>query len=153
MLVAGGLALLLVGRAASAEPDRSVWFSQQLQTDETPRWHEGLKVQLTDSDERIVALASLDQTLVIFTRSRIFAVSGLGPADTGRDGAFSGPAPIATAFGCLDPGSVVSTSRGVNCAFSATKLTTAGIGCPGKASSTMRASLPSATCPALSVGR
>lgn len=99
--------------AASAEPDRAVWFSQQLQTDETPRWHEGLKVQLTDSDEKVVALASLDQTLVAFTRSRIFAVSGLGPADTGRDGAFSGPAPIATAFGCLDPGSVVSTSRGV----------------------------------------
>lgn len=98
---------------ATAEPERAVWFSQQLQTDETPRWHEGLRVQLTDSDEPVVALASLDQTLVVFTRSRIFAVSGLGPVDTGRDGAFSGPSPIATAFGCLDAGSVVSTSRGV----------------------------------------
>lgn len=99
--------------AASAEPERAIWFSQQLQTDETPRWHDALRVQLTDSDEPVTALASLDQTLIIFTRSRIFAVSGLGPVDTGRDGAFSGPSPIATAFGCLDAGSVVSTSRGV----------------------------------------
>lgn len=98
---------------ATAEPERAVWFSQQLQTDETPRWHEALRVQLTDSDEPVVALASLDQTLVSFTRSRIFVTSGLGPVDTGRDGAFSGPSPIATAFGCLDAGSVVSTSRGV----------------------------------------
>lgn len=98
--------------AASVEPERAIWFSQSLQTDESPRWHERLRVQLTDSGDPVVALASLDANLIAWTRSSIHSFTGEGPTDTGADGAFAGPFPVATAFGCTDPGSVVVTSRG-----------------------------------------
>lgn len=99
--------------AAAGEPDRAIWFSQSLQTDETPRWHEQLRLQVTDSPEPIVALASLDANLVAFTSKGICTWTGIGPTDTGQEGSFSGPYPVASAFGCTDPGSLVTSSRGV----------------------------------------
>lgn len=97
---------------ASGEDNRAVWFSQQILDGETPWWAEELSVQLLDTDERIEALAPLDDALVIFTRSRIYALSDEGPTDTG-EGAFAGPTPINTSFGCIDRGSVLATTRGI----------------------------------------
>lgn len=97
---------------ASGEDNRSIWFSQQILDGETPWWAEELSVQLLDTDERIEALAPLDDAVVGFTRSRIYAISDDGPSDTG-DGAFAGPTPINTSFGCIDRGSVLATTRGI----------------------------------------
>lgn len=96
----------------AAEPGREVWFSQRILAQETPWFHPGLSLQLLDTEEKIEALASLDDRVVIFTRSRIYVVEGEGPLDTGT-GSFVGPNLISSAFGCVDRRSVISTSRGV----------------------------------------
>lgn len=98
--------------AASAESDRTVWYSQELQTDETPRFNSQLRVQLGDAGENITGIASSGDRLAIFTRSSIYYVVGDGPTDTGAVDGFDGPYQIHGLFGCVDPGSIVSTSRG-----------------------------------------
>jgi hypothetical protein len=96
---------------ASAEGDRRVWYSQSLQTDEMPQFHEQLSVQLTDSEERVTGLASVEGQLLIYSREAAYTISGTGPTDTGQVGGFDGPFRVSS-FGCIDPGSVVVTSRG-----------------------------------------
>lgn len=95
-----------------ADQTRQVWFSQQILADEIPWFHPGLSVQLLDTEERIEAIASLDDRVIIFTRTRIYVVEGDGPLDTGA-GSFVGPNLISSAFGCIERRSVISTSRGV----------------------------------------
>jgi hypothetical protein len=97
---------------APADQTRQVWFSQQILQDEIPWFHPGLSVQLLDTEERIDALAALDDRVVVFTRSRIYLIEGDGPLDTGV-GSFVGPNLISSAFGCIERRSVISTSRGV----------------------------------------
>lgn len=95
-----------------ADATRQVWFSQQILQDEIPWFHPGLSVQLLDTEEQIEALASLDDRVIIFTRTRIYVIEGDGPLDTGV-GSFVGPNLISSAFGCIERRSVISTSRGV----------------------------------------
>lgn len=95
-----------------ANTSREVWFSQQILADEIPWFHPGLSVQLLDTEEQIEALASLDDRVIIFTRTRIYVIEGDGPLDTGV-GSFVGPNLISSAFGCIERRSVISTSRGV----------------------------------------
>lgn len=95
-----------------ADASREVWFSQQILADEVPWFHPGLSVQLLDTEEQIEALASLDDRVVVFTRTRIYVIEGDGPLDTGA-GAFVGPNLVSSAFGCTERRSVISTSRGV----------------------------------------
>lgn len=95
-----------------ADQTRQVWFSQQILADEIPWFHSGLSVQLLDTEEQIEAIASLDDRVVIFTKTRIYVVEGDGPLDTGA-GSFVGPNLISSAFGCIERRSVISTSRGV----------------------------------------
>lgn len=95
-----------------ADQTRQAWFSQQILADEIPWFHPGLSVQLLDTEEQIEALASLDDRVVVFTKTRIYVVEGDGPLDTGV-GSFVGPNLISSAFGCIERRSVISTSRGV----------------------------------------
>jgi hypothetical protein len=98
---------------ASTTDSRRLYFSKTFVPTEAPGFNEILTLRLDDSPDNITALASLDSSLIVFTRSRIYAVSGDGPDDTGANGSFTTPQLIAANAGCVDPRSVVSFSGGV----------------------------------------
>lgn len=60
----------------------------------------------------ITGLATLDDTVIVFKRNSIYAISGSGPNDLNQ-GAFSAPRRISTMVGCRDTNSTVTTGEGV----------------------------------------
>lgn len=97
----------------SGEDDHTVWFSKVFVRFEAPGWSRFFTIRVDDSADGCTALASLDDKLIIFTRSRIYYVTGDGPNDTGRVGQFQGPLLVSTGGGCLDSRSVVTFENGV----------------------------------------
>jgi hypothetical protein len=98
---------------AVAEDGRLVWFTRQFSRFEAPAWHNALSFRVDDSPDEITALAPLDDKVIIFTRTRVYYVTGEGPNDTGTQGAFSDPILITSTAGCVDARSVISYDGGV----------------------------------------
>lgn len=96
-----------------ASDPRRILFSQIFVPGEGPRFNEKLTLRLDDSEAECTALASMDDKLIVFTKTAIFWVSGDGPNDTALGGAFNGPFPVSVDAGCIDPRSVVLTPQGV----------------------------------------
>jgi len=68
---------------------------------------------LIPGGESVTALGELDDKLIVFTKSKIFAIAGNGPDDGGRGNDFSGLELIASDTGCVDARSVVATPAGL----------------------------------------
>lgn len=80
---------------------------------------DGEPTQFTDLDQfsvflpqKCTGLASIDGTVVAFSREKIYFVTGDGPNDQGV-GSFNPPTELPTDVGCVDWRSVVETSLGV----------------------------------------
>lgn len=61
------------------EPNR-VWFSQPNFPGEAPRFNEALSLDVGDE---VIAMASMDDKLIVFSTSAIYAITGNGPPATG----------------------------------------------------------------------
>ncbi len=95
----------------SGEDARQVVFSKELLPGEAPAWSpEFLFVQV---EEEATAIAGLGASLLIFSRTRTYALSGLGPADTGIGADWRGPSVVSDSVGCTDARSVVVFPGGV----------------------------------------
>jgi len=68
---------------------------------------------LLPGGENVTGMAELDDKVIIFTKSNIYAIAGNGPDDGGRNNDFSGLQLIASDTGCVDARSVVATPLGV----------------------------------------
>lgn len=68
---------------------------------------------LIPGGESVTALGELDDKLIVFTRSKIYAIAGNGPDDGGRGNDFSGLELVASDTGCIDARSVVATPMGI----------------------------------------
>jgi hypothetical protein len=99
--------------AASAEDGKTIYFSKSFVVNEAPAFSDGLTLRVDDAPDSIVAMAALDDKLIVFTGERIYYVSGDGPNDTGLGGSFNGPNRVAADAGCVDARSVVSVPGGV----------------------------------------
>ena len=97
----------------SGDDDRTIYASRVLVAGEAPAWSPLLTMRLDDSPDGAVALASLDDKLVILTRSRIYVAVGDGPNDAGAGEPMPTPILVSADAGCLDPRSVVATGQGV----------------------------------------
>lgn len=98
---------------ASAETGRDLWASLALTEGEPPTFAPELRVSLPDAPDRITALASLDDKLLIFTPTRIYYLVGEGPNDNGTGEYWPQPWPVVAQHGCVDARSVVVTPSGV----------------------------------------
>jgi hypothetical protein len=79
---------------------------------ETPWHHDTLQIPIESEDE-VIALASVDGSAVVFTRRAIFVVP-VEPSNAAISaGGFGVPRRLAVNAGCLDPRSVVVTGLGV----------------------------------------
>jgi hypothetical protein len=63
--------------------------------------------------ENVTGLCEMDDKVIVFTSSNIYAIAGNGPDDGGRGNDFSGLQLIASDTGCVDARSVVSSPVGV----------------------------------------
>lgn len=88
-----------------------IYYSKEYVTGEAVSFALGQELDVGDT---VTGLASLDGTLIVFTRDRILAVDGLGPDATGNP--LSGEfiiRPICTDAGCVDARSIVVFRDGV----------------------------------------
>lgn len=97
---------------ASGETGRDLWASRYLVNNEQPAFPPEFRVELADLPDRITALVSLDDKLVIFTPTRIYYLIGEGPADNGTGESWPQPWLITAQHGCIDARSVVVTPDG-----------------------------------------
>ncbi len=93
----------------SALDPRQLWFSKSFVQGEGPAYSGAFVITL---EPNAVALAALDDSVVVFTDVGIYFIQGDGPNDAGQ-GTFAGPFGINANTGCLDPRSVVSFAGGV----------------------------------------
>lgn len=99
---------------ASGDNPRQVVFSKRFLRTEAPGFNPVLlNVGLDDAEEDITGLAPLGGSLLIFTRTRTYYLTGEPPNDTGRDNQLIGPELLSTTIGCTDPRSIVSFPGGV----------------------------------------
>ncbi len=68
---------------------------------------------LIPGGDPVTGLGEMDDKIIVFTRSKIYAISGNGPDDGGRSNDFSGLQLVSTDTGCIEARSIVSTPAGV----------------------------------------
>jgi len=66
-----------------------------------------------DVDDDVTAVAQLDDAWLVFCRTSIYAIYGIGPDDTGANGSFDAPRCISRSFGCHSPRSLLEIPEGV----------------------------------------
>jgi hypothetical protein len=66
-----------------------------------------------DVDDDVTAVAQLDDAWLVFCRTSIYAIYGVGPDDTGANGSFDAPRCISRSFGCHSPRSLLEIPEGV----------------------------------------
>lgn len=98
---------------ASGDDPRAVWFSKQFVRTEAPGWNPILQVRLDEDAGDVVAMHPLSGSLLIWTATRTYYLTGEPPVDTGADNRLVGPELTSDAIGCLDPRSVVTFPGGV----------------------------------------
>jgi len=96
-----------------AADQRTIWFSQTYVDGSVPAWNVLQSFSVDDANEPLIALASLYDKLLIFTRSRVYVVYGDGPSPAGTNSDLQPPQVVPTAVGCLDRRSVVLTPLGI----------------------------------------
>jgi hypothetical protein len=89
----------------------AIWYSKEILDGESVQFALEQTIELVG--ESVVAMQSLDDKLVIFTDSRIYALYGDGPSDTGAGVQFGQPLPISTDIGCIAPRSLCQFQDGI----------------------------------------
>lgn len=100
------------GRAwlISGDDPKQIHFSKEILPGEPPRWNRS--ELLVSIAEEATGLAVSGATLLIFSASRVYALSGEGPADTGALVAWRGPYVVSESVGCVDSRSIVDFPGG-----------------------------------------
>lgn len=93
--------------------DGRLYFSKTVSKDKPIGFNGALYVD-APTGEDLVACAAMDENVVAFGRNTIFLVTGVGPNDLGFTGKSNFTVnTLATAVGCYNPNSVVSTDVGI----------------------------------------
>ena len=98
---------------AGLEAQNTMWYSKEFVPSEAINFSDVLRIQVDATGGAITSLGELDDKLIIFKATTIFAMNGDGPLPTGAQNTFSIPQLIASDVGCIDPYSVVRTRNGL----------------------------------------
>ncbi|HVW26234.1 MAG TPA: hypothetical protein VHC69_12750 [Polyangiaceae bacterium] len=93
-----------------AESRRQIVFTHEYEVGELPGWHPDLVIDVPDE---CVALATLDEKLVILAKNGIYLIAGNGPDRSGLNSDYDQPARLNSPHGCLTAASVVDFPNGV----------------------------------------
>lgn len=103
------------GRAfvAGMSDANQISFSTSTPAGEAVYFNDALTIDCDPLGGPITALGVLDDKLIIFKGSRIFAIAGNGPTNTGDLDDYGDPELLTTDVGCTEPKSVVLTPQGL----------------------------------------
>lgn len=90
-----------------------VWYTKAITTGEGLGFNEQMAFSVDDGPGPVVALASMDERLVIFKRDRIFYMTGDGPDDRGMNNDLQPPQRILSDVGAVSWRGVVSFPGGI----------------------------------------
>lgn len=96
----------------SSENRNVVYFSQINSPNEVPKFNESLYLNVPDLGGKIVAIAEMDEKILIFKESALYFTYGAGPDNLGI-GEYPAPQLFSQSLGCIYPRSVVLTDNGV----------------------------------------
>ena len=96
------------------DDDTTIWYTTAWDGGTTqPRFNDALTLTIADAG-RLTALASMDGNLIVFSKQRIYVISGDGPDETGAGATWTSPRNVPTEVGCdTDWRSVVVTPMGI----------------------------------------
>lgn len=98
---------------AGLQDKLQIAFSKSTPTGEPVAFNDALTIPCDPRGGAITALGVLDDKLVVFKSSAIFALAGEGPNNLGQGAEFAAPSLITTDVGCKNPQSVVATPAGL----------------------------------------
>lgn len=98
---------------AGLEDPCALWYSKLMVAGRAVEFSDALQLRVTEDGGPITAVAFLDDKIIVFKRDAIYVVSGPGPDNTGRNGAFVGPDLLTTDVGCIEPRSIAETPVGI----------------------------------------
>jgi hypothetical protein len=90
-----------------------IWPSKVYTTGEGVGFNEATAFTVDDGPGPVLALASMDDKLIIFKSDRLLFMTGLGPADNGTGNDWSPPQRIVSDVGCVDWRGIVTTPDGI----------------------------------------
>jgi hypothetical protein len=99
-----------------ADEFNKVYYSKTLLENEYPQFSDFLFLEqfsILPTKDKIQAIGSIDDKLVILRESSIYWISGDGANDTGSGATFSEPELLSADIGCLEPKSVIKTAVGL----------------------------------------
>lgn len=100
--------------AIDAEDRLSVWFSKPFVAGYAPEFNAALRIRCAAEGGDLVALATLDDKLVLFKERRIYVTPVFsGPDANGNGTAFQPPREVAADTGCVNANSVATGPWGV----------------------------------------
>lgn len=98
----------------SGDDPSTLWPSKTLVPGYAPEWNANLTVRVPGmGGDGAVALAAIDEKVIIFKRRAIYYVVGDGPNNLGAGGDFPLPSQISGEVGCISRVSVAQTPDGV----------------------------------------
>jgi hypothetical protein len=80
---------------------------------EPVRFNAAFKIPLDDKGGKAVALAVIDDHLIIFKERAIFALTGEGPNELGQQDDYRTPYSVTSDAGCIDANSLVENPEGI----------------------------------------
>ena len=98
---------------AGLEDSQVLAYSKELVEGGTVEFSDFLRLRISDSVGAITALVVLDDKLIIFKASSIFALAGNGPTSSGAQNDYGTPEQISSDVGCTDLSSIVNTPNGL----------------------------------------
>lgn len=97
---------------AGTENPTELWVSNEYRAGQGVSFSDALVIAMESDGGPITALAEMDDRLLIFKRSAIYALAGNGPSLTG-DGQFDQPIRVSSAVGAISQAGVVKMRDGV----------------------------------------
>lgn len=102
-----------------AEDRNLLWYSKQVIENTPVEWSDLLTIYVapntgtTQTTGPILALAPMDDKLILFKAEAIYYINGAGPDNTGSNSQYSQPIFITSTVGCMNPASIVLTQGGL----------------------------------------
>ena len=91
----------------------SVWFSKLIAKGKPPEWSAAFTLDLPRGSDKLTAIASLDDKVIMFSESDVFVTYGDGPNNLGRGASLAKPRKVSVDVGCVNRHSVVEGPFGV----------------------------------------
>lgn len=95
------------------EDPNQIRFSKNIKPLTGIGFNEDYLINLDPFGGSIKGGGALENAMVIFKETAIYAISGSGPNDTGANSTFSAPQLISADVGCRDPRSILQTPEGI----------------------------------------